>query len=65
MNVVVNNGLRKIIFTDGQARKELVPHQERIVSHEAAMLLAKSFPHEIIVKEIVKDEIAPVKAKKK
>ena len=66
MSVVVNKGLRKIIFNDGQVRKELAPHQERKISHEAADLLVKSFPSEVFrVKVEAEEVVQPVKAKKK
>lgn len=66
MSVVVNKGLRKIIFNDGQVRKELAPHQEKKISHEAADLLVKSFPSEVFKVKIETEEITPpVKVKKK
>ena len=50
--IVVNKGLRKFTFKDGEVLKELLPSQEREISKEAGSILVQSFPKEIF---IVKD----------
>lgn len=72
--IVVNNGLRKFTFKDGEVLKELLPSQEKEISKEAGLILVQSFPKEIFIvkdneeiqeKEIVSSEEVQTTSKRK
>ena len=72
--IVVNKGLRKFTFKDGEALKELLSSQEKEISKEAGLILVQSFPKEIFIvkddeeneeKEIISSEEIQVTSKRK
>lgn len=72
--IVVNKGLRKFTFKDGEVLKELLPSQEKEISKEAGLILVQSFPKEIFIikdneeiqeKEIVSSEEVQITSKRK
>lgn len=72
--IVVNKGLRKFTFKDGEVLKELLPSQEKEISKEASLILIQSFPKEIFIvkdneeiqeKEIISSEEVQTTSKRK
>lgn len=72
--IVVNKGLRKFTFKDGEVLKELLPSQEKEISKEASLILIQSFPKEIFIvkdneeiqeKEIISSEEIQTTSKRK